>query len=73
VALVRLVLAWRDRRRERVTLLAVRWTALVAAVGVCVLMAGAADRGGALVYRSGVSVMAVPAPSSLPPSPRAEP
>ena len=62
VALARLALAWRDRRRERIGSLPVRLVAVLAALGVCVLMAGAADRGGALVYRSGVSVMAVPAP-----------
>ena len=67
VALVRLGLAWLDRRSGRIGWLPARLVAVLAAVGVCLLMVEAADRGGALVYRSGVSVMAVPAPA--PPSP----
>ncbi len=63
VALTRLALAWRDRRRERTGLVPARLVTVLAALGVCVLLVGAADRGGALVYRSGVSVMAVPAPA----------
>jgi uncharacterized membrane protein len=63
VALARLALAWQARRRERIGMLPARLIALLAALGVSFLMVGAADRGGALVYRSGVSVMAVPAPA----------
>jgi len=68
VAFGRLLLAWRDRRSERIGWLPVRGAVVVAALGVCVLMVEAADRGGALVYRSGVAVVAVPA-SDPPPVP----
>jgi hypothetical protein len=43
-------------------LTALRVLVIAAALGGCVLLFGAADRGGALVYRSGVAVMAVEAP-----------
>lgn len=59
VALARLALVWWRRGAERVDLLALRGLVLAAALGACLLLVGAADRGGSLVYRSGVAVMAV--------------
>lgn len=61
VALVRLALAWWRRGVERVDLLAIRGLVAAAALGACLLLIGTADRGGSLVYRSGVAVMAVSA------------
>ncbi len=62
VAAGRLLLTWADRRAARAGLR--RWRALVlaGALGSLVLLLGAADRGGGLVYRSGVAVVAVPSP-----------
>ncbi len=64
VALARLALAWWERRSDRVGLVPVRGLVVAGALAACVLLAGTADRGGALVYRSGVAVMAVEAPDA---------
>ncbi|MGD2116081.1 MAG: hypothetical protein PVG07_13590 [Acidobacteriota bacterium] len=67
VALARIVLAWWQLRRHEgggLGLPALRVVVLVAALAAGVLLFGTADRGGALVYRSGVAVMAVEAPDS---------
>lgn len=76
VALARVVLAWREAsprrdslpgrfgpRRERLGLLPARAAVLIVALGGIALLWGTADRGGSLVYRSGVAVMAVPSPN----------
>lgn len=65
LALARIALVWWQGRRsgsERLGLLAPRAAVIAAALGTCVLLFGAADRGGALVYSSGVAVMAVGTP-----------
>jgi len=65
VAVARIALArWQARRggTERLGLPALRAVVIAAALGTCVLLFGATDRGGALVYRSGVAVMAVETP-----------
>lgn len=77
VALGRLAAAWWDRRGPAVgaggeggrTALLVRGAVLAAALVAIGLLVEAADRGGGLVYRAGVGVMAVPAPDPAPPAP----
>lgn len=67
VALARIVLCWWQGRRaggERLGLPAVRVLVVIAALGTLVLLFQAADRGGALVYRAGVAVVAVEAEPS---------
>lgn len=72
VALARLAVAWWDRggparsRGRRVVLVA-RGAVLAAALVATGLLVEAADRGGGLVYRAGVGVIAVPAPDEPPP------
>lgn len=74
----RLLLAWREAvasgrelserfgRPQRLGLLPARTLVLAAGLGALALLVGTADRGGSLVYRSGVAVMAVPAPGEAP-------
>lgn len=64
VALARLALAWwgsRAERAERPATLALRGLVVAAGLAAMVFLVGTADRGGGLVYRAGVAVMAVPA------------
>jgi len=56
LALARLLLAYRDRDRPRLTAVFLRVILLCAAGGALFLLALAADRGGALVYGHGVAV-----------------
>lgn len=77
VALARLAVAWWGRRGKpasRRVLLASRAAVLLGALVALRLLAGAADRGGGLVFRAGVAVMAVPAeePAPAPSSGEAE-
>lgn len=78
VAVARLAVAWWDRSRRsgrsgrarpegRRGVLVARGAILAAALVAVGLMVEAADRGGGLVYRAGVGVMAVPAPDDPPP------
>jgi len=62
LAVARLLLSIRDRDRPRLTALFLRSLLLVAACGALFLMAQAADRGGALVYRHGLAVERAPVP-----------
>jgi len=71
VALARVAVAWWGRRGRPVSrgvLLAARAAVLVGALVALRLLAGTADRGGGLVFRAGVAVMAVPA-EEPPPAP----
>lgn len=64
VAAARLGLAWwgrRDRRADRPAILALRGLVLAGGLVAVFFLVGTADRGGGLVYRAGVAVMAVPA------------
>jgi uncharacterized membrane protein len=75
VALARVAVAWWGRRGRPVSrgvLLAARATVLVGALVALRLLAGTADRGGGLVFRAGVAVMAVPAEESPAPPPNGE-
>lgn len=69
VAVFRLGVAWWQERgggSGRLGLVPIRAAILAAAVGACYLLVGAADRGGGLVYRSGVGVIAVEAQDPAP-------
>jgi uncharacterized membrane protein len=72
-AAVRLLVAWRGRTRDSLGSQAARSVVLLCAVAGAVLVAGTADRGGALVYRHGVAVTPQAskpvAPEPPPPSP----
>lgn len=75
VALARLAVAWwgrRGRPASRRVLLASRAAVLVGALVALRLLAGTADRGGGLVFRAGVAVMAVPAEEPAPVLPATE-
>lgn len=64
VAIARLAVAWWSRRGEGAghrAVLAARALVLVGALAALGLLLGTADRGGGLVFRAGVAVMAVPA------------
>lgn len=64
VAIARLAVAWWSRRGGEArhgAILAVRSLVLVGALAALGLVLGTADRGGGLVFRAGVAVMAVPA------------
>lgn len=69
VAVCRLAVAWWSRRggesRHR-AILAARSLVLAGALAALGLALGTADRGGGLVYRAGVAVMAVPAEEETP-------
>lgn len=71
VALARLAVAWwgRTGRAGRRAAHLARGAVLLAALISVGLLVEAADRGGGLVYRAGVGVMAVPAPDPVPPAP----
>lgn len=56
LAAVRATLTLRERGRSRVVFGALRWGLVAAAVAALVLMAVAADHGGALVYGHGIGV-----------------
>jgi YVTN family beta-propeller protein len=66
LAVVRLALAWwwsrREGRGDRPVVLALRGLVLAGGLAAIALLVATADRGGGLVYRAGVAVMAVPAP-----------
>ncbi|MFP3939657.1 MAG: DUF2231 domain-containing protein [Thermoanaerobaculia bacterium] len=71
VALARLAVAWwgRSGRPGRRAALLARGAILLLALVAVGLLVEAADRGGGLVYRAGVGVMAVPSPGTEPPAP----
>ena len=76
LALVRVILAWRDRGRAALQPSPVRLMALAVALAGQWVLFETADRGGALVYRHAVAIMGVPqgAPSrSEPTAPTAVP
>lgn len=56
LALVRTLVAWLDRRGESATRLPLRALLVVVALGALLVLARAADMGGALVYRYGLGV-----------------
>jgi uncharacterized membrane protein len=56
VALLRLVIAWRERDRPRIGVGPLRWVLLAAGGGALALLVATADHGGSLVYRHGVAV-----------------
>jgi uncharacterized membrane protein len=75
VALARVAVGWWGRRGQPVSrrvLLAARAAVLAGACVALTLLAGTADRGGGLVFRAGVAVMAVPAAEEPPPAAAAE-
>jgi uncharacterized membrane protein len=75
VALARVAVAWWGRRGRPVSrgvLLGARAAVLVGALVALRLLAGTADRGGGLVFRAGVAVMAVPAEEASPTAPEGE-
>lgn len=70
VAAARLAVeGWRRRGRQgsRGALVAARALILAGALAALVLLFGTADRGGGLVFKAGVAVMAVPAADEPPP------
>lgn len=72
VAVARLALAWWSRRAPRArhgAVSAARALVLVGALAALGLLLGTADRGGGLVFRAGVAVMAVPAAEGEAPAP----
>jgi uncharacterized membrane protein len=72
VAVARLAVAWWSRRGARArhgAISAVRALVLVGALTALGLLLGTADRGGGLVFRAGVAVMAVPAEEGEAPAP----
>ncbi len=56
IASIRLVISWNGRRDKVLKISALRWTALVLALGSQALIFLTADRGGELVYRHGLGV-----------------
>lgn len=78
VAAFRLAVAWWSRHggeARHLAVLAARGLVLAGALAALGLLLGTADRGGGLVFRAGVAVMAVPAeqePPPRPPEPRAD-
>ncbi len=75
VAAARLAVAWWSRHggeARRRAVLAARGLVLAGALAALGLLVGTADRGGGLVFRAGVAVMAVPAAEEPPPAPLPE-
>lgn len=75
VAIARLSVAWWSRsggKAHRGAVLAARSLVLMGAFVALGLLLGTADRGGGLVFRAGVAVMAVPAEDETPPAPPKE-
>ncbi len=56
IASLRLIVSWNGRRDKVLKISALRWTALVLALGCQALIFLTADRGGELVYRHGLGV-----------------
>jgi uncharacterized membrane protein len=69
VAIARLAVFWWSRRGTKArqgAVLAARALVLAGALAALGLLLGTADRGGGLVFRAGVAVMAVPAEEEVP-------
>ncbi|HEX6199244.1 MAG TPA: DUF2231 domain-containing protein [Thermoanaerobaculia bacterium] len=72
VAIARLAVFWWSRRGTKAgqgAILAARALVLAGALAALGLLLGTADRGGGLVFRAGVAVMAVPAEEGEAPAP----